>query len=107
MKKFLMIFMALTMVVSIAFAKSEKQTVTFYVHMTCQGCVSKIEKNIPFEKGVKDLQCDLKTGTVKVTFDPAKTNVPTLQKAFAKIGKPATTTPPTVQNTDSCTDQKK
>ena len=47
-------------------------------------------KNIAFEKGVKDLVCDLKTKTVTVTFDAAKTDVPTLLKAFEKIGKPAT-----------------
>jgi hypothetical protein len=32
--------------------------------------------------------------TVTVTYDANKTDVPALQKAFAKIGKPATTTAP-------------
>lgn len=73
-----------------AFAKSEKATVLFSVNLHCDGCVTKIEKNIAFEKGVKDLQCDLKKKTVLVTFDPAKTSVETLQSAFEKIGKPAT-----------------
>ncbi len=41
------------------FAKGEKQTVVFDVDLHCQGCVTKIEKNIAFEKGVKDLICDL------------------------------------------------
>lgn len=74
-----------------AMAKSEKATVLFSVNLHCDGCVSKIEKNIAFEKGVKDLQCDLKKKTVLVTFDPSKTSVEALQKAFEKIGKPATT----------------
>ena len=75
------------------FAKSEKQTVTFYVDLHCQACIDKIYKNIAFEKGVKDIQCDLETKTVVVTFDASKTDIPTLQKAFAAINKPASLTP--------------
>lgn len=76
-------------------AKANKQRVVFYVHLHCQGCIDKIYKTIAYEKGVKDLQCDLEKGTVVVTYDANKTDVPTLQKAFAAIGKPATTTPQT------------
>ncbi|MBR1878374.1 MAG: cation transporter [Paludibacteraceae bacterium] len=71
-------------------AKTDKQTVVFDVDIHCQGCIDKIQKNIAFEKGVKDLRCDLKSKTVVVVFDASKTDVPTLQKAFAKIGKHAT-----------------
>ena len=77
-------------------AKANKQTVTFYVAgLHCQSCVEKVEKAIAYEKGVKDIVCSLENKTVVVTFDANKTNVPTLQKAFAKIGKPATTKPET------------
>lgn len=62
----------------------------FAVDLHCQGCVDKVEKNIAFERGVKDLRCDLKSKTVTVTYDPAKTNVAALQEAFARIKKPAT-----------------
>ena len=71
-------------------AKADKQVVVLSCDLHCQGCCDKIMKNIAFEKGVKDLVCDLKTKTVTVTFDAAKTDVPTLLKAFEKIGKPAT-----------------
>jgi copper chaperone CopZ len=47
-------------------------------------------KNIAYEKGVKDLQFDLKNKTVTLTFDTRKTDLPTLLKAFEKLGKPAT-----------------
>jgi copper chaperone CopZ len=66
-----------------------RETVVLTCDIHCQGCCDKIMKNIAFEKGVKDLQCDLKTKTVTVTYDAAKTDVPTLLKAFDKIGKPA------------------
>lgn len=69
---------------------SNRQSVVLSCDLHCQGCCDKIMKNIAFEKGVKDLVCDLKGKTVTVTYDANKTDVPTLQKAFDKIGKPAT-----------------
>lgn len=71
-------------------AKADKQVVVLSCDLHCQGCIDKIMKNIAFEKGVKDLVCDLDTKTVTVTYDANKTDVPTLLKAFEKIGKPAT-----------------
>lgn len=69
---------------------SNKQIVVLSVDLHCQGCIDKIMKNIAFEKGVKDIVCDLKTKTVTVTYDASKTDVPTLLKAFERIHKPAT-----------------
>lgn len=89
MKKFIFYIVLCLFSVS-GFAKSQRQTVVFDVPIHCQGCITKIEKNIAFEKGVKDLICDLKKKQVTVVFDPAKTDIPTLQQAFQKIGKPAT-----------------
>ena len=70
-------------------AKPNKQTVVLSCDIHCQGCIDKIMKNIAFEKGVKDIVCDLDTKTVTVTYDANKTDVPTLLKAFDKIKKPA------------------
>ena len=70
-------------------AKADKQTVVLSVDLHCQACCDKIMKNIAFEKGVKDIVCDLKTKTVTVTYDANKTDIPTLLKAFEKINKPA------------------
>ncbi len=69
--------------------KSNRQTVLLSCDLHCQGCCDKIMKNIAFEKGVKDIVCDLDTKTVAVTFDTRKTNLETLLAAFARIGKPA------------------
>lgn len=71
--------------------KSDKETVTFHVDgITCNNCISKIEKNIAFEKGVTDMKCDLKSKTVKVTYKEDKTNPENLMEAFDKLGYPAT-----------------
>lgn len=79
-------------------AKADKQVVTLSCDLHCQGCCDKIMKNIAFEKGVKDIVCDLKTKTVTVTYDANKIDVPTLLKAFDKIGKPAKVKEPKQNN---------
>ncbi|MDY6380002.1 MAG: heavy-metal-associated domain-containing protein [Bacteroidales bacterium] len=91
MKKFLYILLCSLCIVPLSLsAKANKQVVVLSVDIHCQGCIDKIMKNIAFEKGVKDIVCDLDTKTVTVTYDANKTDVPTLLKAFEKIGKPAT-----------------
>ena len=88
MKRYVIFMLSLVMSLGL-WAKSQKQTVIFDVDIHCKGCITKIEKNIAFEPGVKDLVCNLDEKTVTVTFDPAKTSVEKLQEAFAKINKPA------------------
>ncbi len=92
MKKYLLLFVYIlySVLCTPLFAKANKQVVVLSVDIHCQGCIDKIMKNIAFEKGVKDLVCDLDTKTVTVTYDANKTDVPTLLKAFEKIKKPAT-----------------
>ena len=89
MRRFLILLMALLPMVATLAAKPNKQVVVLSCELHCQGCCDKIMKNIAFEKGVKDIVCDLKAKTVTVTYDANKTDVPTLLKAFDKIGKPA------------------
>lgn len=88
MKKFFMALMLCLTSLTAAIA-GEKQTVVFNVDLHCQGCIDKIYKNIAYEKGVRDLVCNLDHQTVKVVFDTEKTDVKTLQMAFAKLGKTA------------------
>lgn len=66
--------------------KNNKEQVVFDVSMTCHNCQKKIEKNIPFEKGVSDMKVDLDSKTVMVQYNPNKTNVGDLQQAFKKLG---------------------
>ena len=62
------------------------RTVIFKVEqLCCEKCEAKVKKNIPFEKGVKALKCDIPTKTVSVTYDAEKTNIEKLQKGFAKF----------------------
>ena len=89
MKRLLVILCTLSLVTLSLLGASNRQVVVLSCDLHCQGCCDKVMKNIAFEKGVKDLVCDLKGKTVTVTYDANKTDVPTLLKAFEKIGKPA------------------
>lgn len=65
--------------------KSDTETVTFDVSLHCSGCKAKIEKNIPWEKGVKDLKVDLEKKQVTITYDPRKTDKTKLKAAIEKL----------------------
>lgn len=62
------------------------QTVTYEVSMHCQKCVDKLTDKLSFLKGVEDLKISLDSKTVTITYNPAKTDEVTLQKAIEKCG---------------------
>lgn len=68
--------------------KAEVKEVTFLVHLHCENCVKKVQENIAFEKGVKDLKVSLEDQTVAVKYDPAKTSEEVLKAAIEKLGYP-------------------
>ncbi|MBQ7209432.1 MAG: cation transporter [Paludibacteraceae bacterium] len=68
--------------------KPARETAVFYVAIHCDGCVKKIEQNIAFEKGVKDMRINQKEQSVTITYDPRKTDIEKLKAAFEKIKKP-------------------
>lgn len=70
-------------------SKKKVDEVTFSVHIDCQGCVNKIKKNIPYEKGVKNMKVDVEKKLVWIAYNPKKTNPAKLLEAFKKIGEAA------------------
>jgi len=99
MKKFLAFIIVAAMTVSSAFAadsaadqkrgrksKVELKEVTWTVNLHCENCVEKVNENLAFEKGVKDLKVSLEEGTVYIKFDPSKTSEETLAAAMKKLG---------------------
>lgn len=71
---------------AVSMAPAKTETVAFEVSMHCKKCVKKINENIAFEKGVKDLNVDLDTKTVTVTYDTRKTTETKLADALRKLG---------------------
>ena len=68
--------------------KKDIHEVTFRVHLHCANCVKKVEENIAFEKGVKDLKVSLDHQTVYIKYDASKTSEDTLKKAIVELGYP-------------------
>lgn len=58
------------------------ETVVFNVEMDCQSCAKKIEKSMPFEKGVKDLKIDFKDQKVTLVYKTKATTKEALKKAI-------------------------
>ena len=74
----------------ISTAQSKKRPplseVTFVVNLHCENCVKKVQDNIPFEKGVKDLKVNLEEKTVWVRYSPDKVSKEELASAIEKLG---------------------
>lgn len=64
----------------------EIDTVKFVTNIECDNCVNTIMKNIPFEKGVKDVKCDLATKEVTIGYQKEKTKPEQLRRALEKLG---------------------
>ena len=62
------------------------ETVKFITSIDCENCVNNVMKNIPFEKGVKDVKCDLETKEVAITYQKNRNNPDQLKKAIEKLG---------------------
>lgn len=70
--------------------KTEKVVYSLNPAPVCQNCVNKIQGNLRFEKGVKDIAVDLKTQSVTITYSADKTDKEKLSSALKKIGYEAT-----------------
>lgn len=60
--------------------------VIFASTIHCETCGKKVEENIAFERGVKDLRVDVPEKTITVVFNPAKTDTLKLKNAIRKLG---------------------
>ena len=66
--------------------KKELATVKFETSIDCGHCVSTIMKNVPFEKGVKDVKCDLTTKEVTIRYQKGKNKPEQLKRSIEKLG---------------------
>ena len=75
----------------ISMAKDIKTVVvTTQPQMHCENCEKKIKGNLRFEKGVKEIQCDIEGQRVTITYDADKTNSDAIIQSFGKFGYKAT-----------------
>ena len=84
-KTLLMTAMMLTALV--ASAKDIKTVVlTTTPQMHCESCENKIKGNLKFEKGVKDIETNVKEQKVTVKYDADRTTPCNIVAAFSKFG---------------------
>ena len=96
MKRFITMMLAVLLVAGTATAalaqdkKQKKQAdireVTFVTSIDCKNCVKKVEANLPYEKGIKDMKVSLDDRTVWIKYDAAKTDKEKLAAAIVKLG---------------------
>ena len=98
MKKVL-ILSAMMLTAIVGLAKDIKTVVvTTQPQMHCSGCENKIKGNLRFEKGVKQIECNIDEQRVVITYDADKTCSEKIIQSFGKFGYKATeikTTSPT------------
>ena len=103
MKRLSFIILALSLSVAL-FAKDIKTVVvTTLPQMQCASCVNKIKGNLRFEKGVKEIECDIPKQMVTITYDAEKTTPENIIKSFSKFGYKATEVK---QDTNKKSDEK-
>ena len=66
--------------------KEKTKTIEIKTSAVCSMCKERIEHDMAFEKGVKEVELDLETKVVTITYKPNKTNKESLKKAITKIG---------------------
>ncbi|KAB2867600.1 MAG: heavy-metal-associated domain-containing protein, partial [Bacteroidales bacterium] len=66
--------------------KKVDKTVVYEVSMHCKSCKAKIERDLAFEKGVKEVTATLDEKLVTVKYDDAKTTPEKIAEAIKKLG---------------------
>ena len=69
------------------------ETVKYKTSIDCAACVNTIMSNLPQEKGIKDVKCDLATKEVVVTYQKDKNNPEEIKKVIEKLGYTAKVLP--------------
>ena len=77
-------------------ANADIQEVTLVTTIDCKNCVKKVEANLPYEKGIKDMKVNLEDKTVWIKYDATKTDKAKLAAAIVKLGYEAEEVTPEV-----------
>jgi len=90
MKK-VVVLSAMMLTAMVGLAKDIKTVVvTTQPQMHCESCENKIKGNLRFEKGVKQIDCNIDQQRVTITYDADKTKPEAIIKSFEKFGYKAT-----------------
>lgn len=62
------------------------ETIKYMTSIDCEACVSTIMNNLPKEKGIRDVKCNLVTKEVTVTYQKEKTDRELVRRQIEKLG---------------------
>lgn len=82
---FLALFLVFGMTAE-TFAEEKDKEVKIKTSAICDECKERIERNLTFEKGVKEAILDLDTKVVTVKYNPKKTDVSKIKANITKTG---------------------
>ncbi|MCC8019704.1 MAG: heavy-metal-associated domain-containing protein [Rikenellaceae bacterium] len=74
--------------------KKNTETVVYDVNVHCHNCKAIIERHIPFERGIKDMDVDLDGQRVTVKYDPRKNDPDAIAEAIRQLGYTCTVAEP-------------
>ena len=64
----------------------KSDTISIKTSVVCGMCKERVEKNLAYEKGIRDVDVNLETKLVFVRFDPRKTNPSEIRKKISGLG---------------------
>ena len=83
---FLSGLLAFSLVGTTTFADDKDKEVKIKTSAICEMCKARIERNLAFEKGVKEATLDVDTKVVTIKYNPVKTDVTKLKANITKTG---------------------
>ena len=85
MKRLLTLLM-LAATLSVSAKDLKTLVVTTLPQMHCDNCEKKIKGNLRFEKGIKNIETDVKAQRVTITYDADKTTPANIIRSFQRFG---------------------
>ncbi len=84
--KNLKILLLTFLTINFAFAGDNPAVIKIKTSAVCGMCKRKIEKNLAFEKGIEDVNLDIPSKILTVTYNAKKTNPATIKKMVSNTG---------------------
>ena len=105
MKTLMILFLLVVGFTTVTLAQSKKAEVKIKTSAVCNMCKKTIERDLSYEKGVKESSLDVESQVLTVVYNPEKTDVEKIRKALTNIGYDAdslTANPKAYDNLDDC-----
>lgn len=86
MKKIIKLFILFLFTIQVAVAGDNPTVIKIKTSAICGMCKRKIEKNLAFEKGIEDVNLDIPSKILTVTYNAKKTNPTAIKKIVNNTG---------------------